>query len=174
MLKTLSLKGIWFVSWNLRGILRGFKEESTHTPKWTEMKKIKNNPVVLAALSPSSENLNAMRAKRSKKQTHRLKSKEERWGRGPSELVHPWKPQEQKQGKPEARGTGTICCTPCLLSRTYSMPLPFWSPRPSLRPTLLIKKQFLLVLCSGPVTFRTSFLFFVFCFLFFFLSFCFF
>lgn len=36
-------------------------------------------------------------------------AKEERWGRGPSKLVHLWKPQKQKQGKPEARDAGTKC-----------------------------------------------------------------
>ena len=31
-------------------------------------------------------------------------AKEERWGRGPRKLVHPWKPQDRKQGKPRGQG----------------------------------------------------------------------
>ena len=46
------------------------------------------------------------------------RSEEERWGRSPSKLVYPWKPQKQTQGKPATRDTGTNCWTAGLLFRT--------------------------------------------------------
>ena len=71
-----------------------------------------------------------------KKQMCRLKHKR-RWGRGPSEFVHQWKPQKQKQGKPEAWDAGTNCGLHAYYLELVSMDLehlgPFWLPRPPLR-----------------------------------------
>ena len=74
--------------------------------------------------------------------------------------MHPRKPQEQKQGEPEARGTGTNCWTVFMLFRTCLS-----GPRTPVaiviasaafeRPTLLFQNGPIWSL-AGPLTFWTS------------------
>ena len=95
------------------------------------------------------------------KYTGCLSAKEERQGRGPSELVCPWQPQEQKQGSLVSRDAGTSLWTARLLSRTClnrsgtSGAIPMASNTFE-RPTLLVSKQSPSGLCPGPVTIWTS------------------
>ena len=82
-------------------------------------------------------------------------AKEERWGRGPSKLVYPWKPQKQKQGKPEARDAGTKCGLHAyyleLINGSGTSVAILIALTTFSRPTLLISKPSLLVHCPGPV-----------------------
>ena len=64
-------------------------------------------------------------------------TKEERWGRGPSKLVHPRKPQKQKQGKQRPGTPVQIAGLPAYYLELVSMDLehlwPFWLPWPLLK-----------------------------------------
>ena len=53
-------------------------------------------------------------------------TEEKRWGRGPSKLGPPWKPQRQKQGKPEARDAGANCGLHAYYPELVSVDLELW------------------------------------------------
>ena len=83
----------------------------------------------------------------------------ERWGRCPRKLVHPWEPQKQNQGKPEA-GTnhGLHACDLELLTGSGASLAILIASTSFERPALLVSKLPLFVLCPGPVILWTSFL----------------
>ena len=74
----------------------------------------------LSALAPSSWKLPHHEGQvegEANTQAEARKKKDEAEFQVNGQCVHPWKPQEQKQGKLEDRDAGRNCWTACLFSR---------------------------------------------------------